>query len=62
MWRNYIYEILEYTLQYHTMFIECLINHFSTIDDLEYIITVQIILIMELQLNKEIDDEILNLN
>ena len=38
MWRNYIYEILEYTLQYHTMFIECLINHFSTIDDLEYII------------------------
>lgn len=35
---------------------------FSTIDDLEYIITVQIILIMELQLNKEIDDEILNLN
>ncbi len=51
MWRNYIYEILDYTLQYHTMFIECLINHFSTIDDLEYIITVQIILIMELQLN-----------
>ena len=38
-------------LQYHTMFIECLINHFSTIDDLEYIITVQIILIMELQFN-----------
>lgn len=36
---------------YHTMFIECLINHFSTIDDLEYIITVQIILIMELQFN-----------
>ena len=35
---------------------------FSTIDDLECIITVQIILIMELQLNKEIDDEILNLN
>ena len=29
MWRDYIYEILDYTLQYHMMFIECLINHFQ---------------------------------
>ena len=35
---DYIYEILDYTLQYHMIFYRVFNKSLSTIDDLEYII------------------------